>query len=484
MKNLISLLLCLTFVTTNPLKAIDAYFGYNVFHIPGQGPMIETYLNFFGESMIFETVDDSEQATVEITLLFIQEDSIVQFSKKTLHSSAVNDSIYDDFLDQQRFMLDYGEYVLEIELRQPANPDEVETLREVIQISPPESDVHLSDIQWISAYKRADEVTEWTKAGYDLLPFVSNYVPREMNQLVFYAEIYGTDQAFSDGEPFLMTYQIENFEKKQSIASTVSRNRMNAASVIPVLKQIDISEVPSGNFNLVIEIRDRNNELIAAHNRFFQRVGTVEVPTDVDYAASLHEHVFVKNITDIDTLFSYIRSLTPIAGDGERSLIGRFENHKDLDLMQRFFYNFWVSRNSQEPAIAWDEYFRDVKHVERTYAVGNKRGYETDMGRIYLTYGRPDVITDRPAEPSSYPYQIWQYYRAGQWTNVRCVFYDRTLLQSDYELLHCDKIPGEIKNPRWDMLIHQRDTPLNNVDRTQSRDHFGGRTQDMWETPR
>lgn len=484
MKKFIPLLICFAFIRTAPVNAIDAYFDFNVFHVPGEGPMVETYLNFFGESLEYEAVSDGEQASVEITMMFFEGDSIVEYSKKVLRSNVVTDSLYTDFIDQQRFMLGYGEYVLEIQLRQPNNPDEVETFSEAVLVSRAETEVFVSDIQWISAFKKATSVTEYTKAGYDLLPFVSNYIPREMNQLVFYAEVYGTDAAFGEGEPFLLSYQIENFEKEQPVASTVSKNRMKAAPVIPVMKQIDITEIPSGNYNLVIEIRDRNNELVAIHNRFFQRSGSVDAVSDADYASAINENVFVKNITDIDTLFSYIRSLTPIAKDGERGLIERFEQHKDLDLMQRFFYNFWIARDNQNPALAWDEYLRHVKHVENTYSVGNKRGYETDMGRIYLTYGPPDVITDRPAEPSSYPYQIWQYYRADRWTNVRCVFYDRTLLQSNYELLHCDKIPGEIKNPRWDMLIHQRDTPLNDIDRTRSRDHFGGRTQDMWETPR
>jgi len=152
--------------------------------------------------------------------------------------------------------------------------------------------------------------------------------------------------------------------------------------------------------------------------------------------------------------------------------------------MKRFFYSFWKERNEKQPDVAWQEYKAMVADVNRTYSTANKKGYDTDMGRVYLAYGPPNTVTDRPSEPSAYPYQIWQYFRADRWTNVKFVFYDRSLLRQDYELLHCDNIPGEIKNPRWDILIHQRDTPLKNVDDNQGRDHFGGRTQDYWITPR
>lgn len=467
-----------------PSQALEAYFDFKIFHIPGEGPMVETYLNFFGETMDYQPVDGGEQAKVEITMIFYQEDSIVDFSKKELSSKIEVDSLYDDFIDQQRFMLDYGEYVLEIELRQPSNPDAFESFTEVVLLERPAGEVFFSDIQWVSAFKKATEITELTKAGYDLLPFVSNYIPREMNTLMFYTELYGTANQFGEGEPFVLDYNIENYDNKNRIESMAGRHRMESGVVIPVMKQIDISALPTGNFNLVFEVRNSENEIVAKQNRFFQRSGDEAAMSPEDYAKAVDHNVFSKRITDIDTLYAYIESLVPIAGDGERSLIYRFQDNKDLDLMQRFFYNFWYSRDNFEPGYAWVEYKKEVALVQEKYGTANRKGYETDMGRVHLTYGAPDVVTDRPAEPSSYPYQIWQYFRAAQWTNVRFVFYDRTLLQSDYELLHCDKVRGEIKNPRWDMLIHQRDTPLNNVDRTQSRDHFGGRSQDFWETPR
>lgn len=465
------------------VAAIDAYFDFNIFHVPGKGPMVETYLNFFGETLICDTLENGKQATVEITMMFFQGEDIVEFSKKNLTSKLSTDSLMDDMLDQQRFMLDYGEYVLEIHLRQPAFPDQVETFTEAVLVTAPDSEAFFSDIQWIAAFKRAEEPNELTKSGYDLLPFVSNYFPREMNKLMFYTELYGSDALFEPEEPFLIRYFIQDQDNNEIIDQLVSMNRHTGSIVIPVMKQFDISELPSGNYSLIFELVNKDNELVTTKKRFFQRAGTVQ-RKETDYTASLNDKAFVLKLNNIDTLHEYIRSLHPIAGDGEVSLINRFSEHKDLELMQRFFYNFWLQRNKANPEQAWNEYFEAVKYVERAYGTSSKRGYETDMGRVFLTYGEPNVVTDRPSEPNAYPYQIWQYFRAGRWTNVRFVFYDRTLLQHDYELLHCDKIPGELKNPRWDMLIHQRDTPLNNVDRTRSRDHFGGRSQDFWDTPR
>lgn len=467
------------------IKAIDAYFDYKVFHVPGQGVMLETYLNFFSESLHFDQVEGGEQAVVDITIILSQGDEIVTFSKKSLQSSVIADSIYSDMMDQQRFLLDYGVYMIEVVVGQPAFQGQSETFTEEIAIERPELEIFFSDVQWVAAFKKTEEPNELTKSGYDLLPYVSNYMPTEMNSIVFYAELYGADEKLGADEPFLLVYYVENHDTKQKVESIFSRTKMNTNSVIPIMKKIDIRNLRSGNYSLVLEVRDKENNLVSTQAKFFQRANVnIQDNQEVDYTESIGDKAFVTSLNNMDTLYEYINSLIPIAGDGEASLIRRFHSNKNLDNMQRFFYAFWKKRDEFAPERAWNEYRELLSEVEQRYGAPNRKGYETDMGRVYLAYGPPDVFVDRPSEPNAYPYQIWQYFRADRWTNVRFVFYDRTLLMHDYELLHCDKIPGEIKNPRWDMLIHQRDTPLNEIDRTQSRTHFGGRTQDFFLTPR
>jgi hypothetical protein len=90
---------------------------------------------------------------------------------------------------------------------------------------------------------------------------------------------------------------------------------------------------------------------------------------------------------------------------------------------------------------------------------------------------------DRSSDPQSYPYQIWHYYRAGKFSDKRFVFYDRELLQREYQLLHSD-VPGEVRNPRWDMVLNSR----NNAQWNQEQNSAGGsssdRMQELFETPR
>jgi GWxTD domain-containing protein len=482
-KLLIFLSIGLTYLTVNA-QDIQAYFDYKVFYVPGEGPMLESYLNVFGNTLIYKSLNDGEQASVQVLMLFKQGDEIIDYSKKTLLSPISPDSVYDDFLDVQRFSLKPGVYELELELSDLAFPDKVERVYETIEITEAPNAVFISDLQWVAAYKSSSEPGVFTKSGYDLLPYVSNYFPQSMSKMMFYAEIYGTEQVLGNESVFLFSAHVEKKESKKIIDSAVLRSKKTSGKVVPILSQFDIGELPTGNYTLVFEVRDRENNLLTTSAHVFQKAGKEAIQKEYDYAEASIAATFVSEMNSIDTLSEYIQCLRPISGEQERSLIARFERYKDLDMMKRFFYSFWKERNENQPDVAWQEYKAKVADVNRTYSTANKKGYDTDMGRVYLAYGPPNTVTDRPSEPSAYPYQIWQYYRADRWTNVRFVFYDRSLLRQDYELLHCDNIPGEIKNPRWDILIHQRDTPLKNVDDNQGRDHFGGRTQDYWITPR
>ena len=136
-----------------------------------------------------------------------------------------------------------------------------------------------------------------------------------------------------------------------------------------------------------------------------------------------------------------------------------------------------------QPEIEWKKYHDEVKRVNAIYGTRIRKGYETDRGRVYLQYGRPNTITQSENEPSAYPYEIWHYYNLGNQTNRRFVFYARELATNDYELIHSDAL-GEINDPRWQIKVHKRDSPTHSLDPEGTERHWGGRVQDYYSNPR
>jgi hypothetical protein len=80
-----------------------------------------------------------------------------------------------------------------------------------------------------------------------------------------------------------------------------------------------------------------------------------------------------------------------------------------------------------------EEFYRRVSFADRRFSILNRDGWRTDRGRIYITYGEPDQIDDNPMSLSSPPYQIWHYYRDGNYR--RFAFLDDNN-DGDYRLLY------------------------------------------------
>jgi GWxTD domain-containing protein len=150
--------------------------------------------------------------------------------------------------------------------------------------------------------------------------------------------------------------------------------------------------------------------------------------------------------------------------------------------MQRFFYSFWANRGP-DPEQAWLAYEEQVIKVNRLFSCRSRKGYETDRGYVYLKYGAPNTMMDKFNEMGTVPYSIWHYYRAGKYTNRRFVFYQPDLVTNCFELLHSE-VPGEVQNPQWNQLLHQRTTPVVGVQNVQPGTTESDRVKEYFNDPR
>ena len=193
-------------------------------------------------------------------------------------------------------------------------------------------------------------------------------------------------------------------------------------------------------------------------------------------------NTFAGALTDRDTLAEHLLSMRPIADPLERKIIDDCWKDHDIDLMRRFFYSFWMNRGGADPEGAWNAYRAEVIKVNKLFGCRVQKGYQTDRGMVFLKYGAPNTMMDRLNEMDAYPYTIWHYYRAGRYTDRRFVFYLPDLVTNDYELLHSE-VPGEVNNPRWNLMVHSRNTPQNNVQSTGVNSMSGERAKSPVKAP-
>jgi GWxTD domain-containing protein len=464
----------------------QVYFNYSTFNLPKQNPYVETYLSVIGNSVTYKNSKPGlVKAEIEITMLFKQQDKIIDFKKYVLNSPEIEDSakVKPNFLDQQRFSLPNGDYLFELQISDLNKKGESLNYSDSISLNYTSNELQISDICLIESYTNTTKTNVLSKSGYDLVPYISNFYPQSVSNIIFYAEVYNTLAVLGADEKFLASFFIESAETGVRLSNFNSFSRKSTADVVVLFAEIPIDKLPTGNYSLAIELKNKNNSVLAEKRIFFQRANAAAELSLNDLASISIENTFVSQISK-DSIDEYIKMLRPIYSRAEQVYADNQLKGGDLKLKQQFFYNFWQNRNPTSPDFAWIKYREEVAKAQSAYSTKIKKGYETDRGRIFLKYGAPNAISQRYNEPNAYPYEIWHYHRIGNFSNRRFVFYNPDLVTNDFQMLHSDMF-GEIQNPRWQIELNKRNTVVYDLyDEKAGKNQYGSEADDLYSMPR
>ncbi len=468
-------------------KSLQALFSYKTFYSPENGPYIETYLSVNSNTVKYtKNAQGNYQGAIEIGIRFSDAGGVKYTDKYNLLSPEVTDTsnIQFNFLDQQRIPLANGKYKLELSITDKNAGTSPHTVNDMVTIEFYNNIAAVSDIQFLESYSKSESPSIITKSGYDLVPYVDNFFTSKVKSLKFYAEIYNTDKILGESA-YLASYFIESAESKQVIENLKGFTKQDAQKVNVLMREIPLSELPSGNYNLVIEIRNQQNELLANRSSYFQHSNKVKLPSgSSDFTQTDVSNTFASYITHKDSLIDYINSLHAISTPLELTFLTNQMKLADVKLMQQFFYDFWARRSPVNPEKAWMDYRVEVLKVNQSFSTRITPGYVTERGRVYLKYGPPNTMSKHYTEPSAYPYEIWHYYKLDNQSNKKFVFYNPDLVTNDFQLLHSDA-QGEISNTRWQMVVFKRDTQSRDYDvESKPNNAFGNQVNDNFINPR
>ena len=393
-------------------------------------------------------------------------DEVISSDAYRLSTPYMKDSIISDFYDIRRFVLKPGEYQFTLELQDLNSKNEPLKAIQNILIEDLGSSISISDIQIAEIASPGDGASPFFKSGYDIIPRLATFYPKELSTIPVYFEIYNSLQL--QDSIFAIKQTVINALTNQEIEKMTRFIKLSAAEVVPFLKSVDITELTTGKYILNYTIINKNMIELSSQSYEFDR------SNDIDYNYFTDELVlnpeFQKSITK-DSIGYYLESLIPISESTETKNILKIVKSRNEESARKYIQLYWKRTAPENTYESWMNYKMQVQAVDKFFKSGFKSGHETDRGRVYLKYGPPTNVNQNENSTSEYPYVVWQYNRIGAFNNKKFIFYNPNLINNDFELLHSDMI-GEVKNLNWPTALARRTS--------QGGDQFGGNSRDMF----
>ena len=467
--NLLNIFLIIPFFVFS--QGLNVYYYQSSFWSPVDKNFNEVYLSFEGKKLKYTKQENGMfAAKVGVTIKYTRNDTVYAFDKYSLVSPNIADTSFyiPDFIDVKRFKISPGEYDFSIEVYDENYSSHKLNYSEKIKV-PEYKKTMFSDIELAEKIEAVNGNPEFMKSGFMIVPFVSSYYPTNIKQLKFYSELYILDNVLLSGEPVMIKYYLEPDDRSYKLGKFTKVYRRNAKNIMVVSGGFDISSLPSGNYNLVVECFNSNKELIASKKVFIQRSNSTVTTKFGNVYSIIVENTFIENVTDPDTLADYIKCLFPLMEPKQILFAKNQLKSRNIRWMQKFIYNYWYEINPANPAGEWQQYKKQVDLVDKHFSTRIKKGYETDRGRIYLRYGTPDDVIKRDNPSGSYPYEIWHYIQTRNQGNIKVVFVNRGMVD-DYELIYTNLV-GEVSDPNWLEKVKGNDRVIN-------KRNFGNQIED------
>lgn len=414
---------------------------------------VEVYYSFYHKQLklVKDETGFKGGLVIQVLLKDIQKDSIVQGKAWKVPINLIDTAAIEpnkNLVGAVAFLVEPGKYQFILIARDLNDFSRFDSVIIPAVINPvPEDKLWLSDIQLCSnIYHSENRESIFYKNTFEVIPNPSLFYGLGLPVLCYYAEVYNINTVNSD------RYIVE-WKVYDSFGNIVKNGRKiktkTAANAVVEVGTVNLSSLPSGTYRFVLTAIDTvENKGVSSIKKFYIYNPNITMPDTVrifkDY--NLASEYTGMSEAELDKEFAMARY---VATPDE---INKYKQLKGKEAKQKFLSEFWMKRdpNKGTPINEFKvEYFRRVEYTNQHFSVGNKEGWRTDRGRVYIMYGPPDEYERHPSEVDSKPYEIWYYHNIEG--GVEFVFVDKAGF-SDYILVHSTK-RNEIRDDNWRIHI-------------------------------
>ena len=319
------------------------------------------------------------------------------------------------------------------------------------------SELSVSNLQFSTLIRRADENNRFTKNGLLVLPNPlrifekwaelpddGSYKPRNM---FLYFEIYNLAPDSTGKEAAYDIYPaVTSQANDMTFPLPPKKNRRITGTDGLDVIALDYMTFPEGVYTLDVTVKDAQTGMEASSSAVFEIVQPPPPPPPV-------------TVLTEEQAKRGRRMLAILANKRERDLYDSL----DLEGKTEFLIAFWRMRDptpetpENESMMVFNERF--------SYADFQLGGAESDRGSVFIRYGQPEEIERRDSDNIMKAHQVWYYTEGVDGDPSRTteggrhffVFGDRRGI-GRYELLH-SSARGELYNPQWRqelLLLNER----------------------------
>lgn len=382
----------------------------------------------------FKLINEKNTAATECNLIVKDADQKIVFqeSREKAVAAKTEGEIRDEsrgIIDMFVFELPAGKYSLKVSLDDKFS-NSVSSMNQTFEV--PDLSGSLAVSTPLFALGISSDLTHklFVKGNRVILPNVSHNFIYHKSILQFYFEAYNFVAPTDSTNNWLNASYLITDIRGDSLLYIPNVVIKKPGTSLAKIEALDIRGFDLGDYELTVELQDPAGNQAVQQKIAFQIVESVA--TEMELPMSPKD---IKRYRDQMKYFATSREL---------------ELYDQLDVQGKanFILQFWRSRD-ETPETSKNEFmlqsFQRIKYAEENFK-GDHGGLNSDMGRIFVIYGRPDDIEKYSMNLEGKPYEIWHYYSI-KGGNHYFVFIDRNN-SGIYTLVH-SSILTEIQNPDW-----------------------------------
>ncbi|MBK9995291.1 MAG: GWxTD domain-containing protein [Saprospiraceae bacterium] len=443
---ILSLFFVLNCCTSSLLSQVHAYIQSTVFY-QDENPYVELFY--------IMSIDEASQSShIALQILVKQNNEYVKALKYNFNTQ--QSKKHHPILHIERIILPIGSYEIESVFNHSNSIETEHRLLNPVEIKPKNASINISEIQLCSTLKNTlDSTYKYQKNGIQYEPQLFNTYEPQDRLMQFYYETYSNQE---QKESLIHHYIIEKIDTLLHRTKVIDwYKKKEIKRYNPVIITQDISNLPSGNYILRIELLKMDKSMVTKTEIGFIRINPFwDRFVDVYYEETASRRFF--ETLPNDTAQYMLKAIKPNVPSTDMPILNYLKKNGNIAEIKLYLYDFFrkASNDASSPS-KYFEYLNTALAVDTRFNSGFGKGFETDRGVIYMRYGNPSEIIPVDQDNGAFPYEIWLYNKIVKTNqvNVKFLFYNPDLAGGDFRLLH-STARGERNNPRWEPELYKR----------------------------